>query len=174
MFLRAIAWTNFDANGNCIFNGNIGMWPFAWQVPAQCCLVICKAGNLEWKCYNVNKATYKEIWECAAGNCWEMARQMLWSSSPHYNTTLHFPNNDPDFKAAIKDLDLDICIYFQPPNSPDTNVLDLGFFRAIQSIQYQMNPKNILEFVVNHMKEAWSLQSLMMCSFPFRRASMRY
>ncbi|ETI38655.1 hypothetical protein F443_15671 [Phytophthora nicotianae P1569] len=30
-----------------------------------------------------------------------------------------------------------IVVMFQPPNSPDLNVLDLGFFASIQSIQYK-------------------------------------
>ncbi|KAH9134654.1 hypothetical protein AeRB84_019622 [Aphanomyces euteiches] len=35
----------------------------------------------------------------------------------------------------------------QPPNSPDFNVLDLGFFNAIQSLQYQSTPSNIDELI---------------------------
>lgn len=35
----------------------------------------------------------------------------------------------------------------QPPNSPDLNVLDLGFFRAIQSLKYKEASKTIDELV---------------------------
>ncbi|CAH9050865.1 unnamed protein product [Cuscuta europaea] len=35
----------------------------------------------------------------------------------------------------------------QPVQSPDLNVLDLGFFRAIQSIQYKAFPKTVGELV---------------------------
>ena len=35
----------------------------------------------------------------------------------------------------------------QPPNSPDLNVLDLGFFSTIQSLQYKESPKNIDDLV---------------------------
>nr|GMD13246.1 Transposase, Tc1-like protein [Ipomoea batatas] len=34
-----------------------------------------------------------------------------------------------------------------PPNSPDMNVLDLGFFRALQSLQHQEAPRNVDELV---------------------------
>ena len=35
----------------------------------------------------------------------------------------------------------------QPANSPDFNVLDLGFFNAIQSLQHQIAPTSIEELV---------------------------
>jgi exosome complex RNA-binding protein Rrp42 (RNase PH superfamily) len=31
----------------------------------------------------------------------------------------------------------------QPPNSPDLNVLDLGFFAAIQALQHKETPKTV-------------------------------
>lgn len=37
---------------------------------------------------------------------------------------------------------------FQPLSSPDRNVLDLGFFRAIQSLQYQASPKTVVDELV--------------------------
>lgn len=35
----------------------------------------------------------------------------------------------------------------QPPNSPDLNILDLGFFSAIQSLQHKECPKTIEDLV---------------------------
>ena len=35
----------------------------------------------------------------------------------------------------------------QPPNSPDTNVLDLGFFRSLQAQYYLNNPKTQLDII---------------------------
>ena len=35
----------------------------------------------------------------------------------------------------------------QPPNSPDMNVLDLGFFRSIQALQYQKAAYNVTQLV---------------------------
>lgn len=35
----------------------------------------------------------------------------------------------------------------QPPSSPDLNVLDLGFFSAIQALQHQVCPKNVEELI---------------------------
>ena len=36
---------------------------------------------------------------------------------------------------------LKVDLVFQPPNSPDLNVLDVSFFKTIQSIQHQYEPK---------------------------------
>eukprot|EP00957_Ditylum_brightwellii_P038979 2946356-Ditylum_brightwellii.AAC.1 len=43
----------------------------------------------------------------------------------------------------------------QPSNSPDFNVLDLGFFNAIQTLQHQHSPKNI-DDLITIMKEAFA------------------
>lgn len=45
-------------------------------------------------------------------------------------------------EAARKD-GFDIRLECQPPNIPDMNVLDLGFFRAIQSLQHEEAPTTI-------------------------------
>jgi hypothetical protein len=41
----------------------------------------------------------------------------------------------------------DIDFAMQPANSPDLNTLDLAFFRAIQSLQYQKPAKNLDEMI---------------------------
>ena len=41
----------------------------------------------------------------------------------------------------------------QPPNSPDMNVLDLGFFASLQYKAYLRNSKNIDELIKNVEKE---------------------
>jgi hypothetical protein len=35
----------------------------------------------------------------------------------------------------------------QPPNSPDFNVLDLGFFNSIQALQHQESPRTIDDLI---------------------------
>ena len=38
-----------------------------------------------------------------------------------------------EFKEAVVKIGLNLTVFTQSSNSPDTNILDLGFFRAIQS-----------------------------------------
>jgi hypothetical protein len=59
------------------------------------------------------------------------------------NAPTHLKLDDPEFCEADKQEGFDIRLICQPPNSPDFNVLDLGFFRAIQAIQYKKNAKTL-------------------------------
>jgi hypothetical protein len=58
-----------------------------------------------------------------------------------YNAPSHLEVNDPVFCEAAKQGGFDIRLIGQPLNSLDMNILDLGFFRAIQSIQYKKHAK---------------------------------
>ena len=55
-----------------------------------------------------------------------------------------------DLKNALQHEKFDISINFQPVNSPYFNVLDLGFFNAIQSLQHQCAPKTVDDFDSMH------------------------
>ncbi|KAH7853333.1 hypothetical protein Vadar_001315 [Vaccinium darrowii] len=63
------------------------------------------------------------------------------------NARPHIHEFDAEFLEEASKDGFDIRLVFQPPNSPDLNVLDLGFFRAIQTLQYQQAPKNVDELV---------------------------
>ncbi|KAH0710800.1 hypothetical protein KY284_012227 [Solanum tuberosum] len=63
------------------------------------------------------------------------------------NARPHIGVNDLEFMKTAQRDGFDIKLWFQSPNSPDLNVLDVGFFRAIQSLQYQNVPSNIDELV---------------------------
>ncbi len=56
----------------------------------------------------------------------------------------------------------DIGFVHQPANSPDCNTLDLAFFQAIQSLQYQKCAKNVDELVA-HVQEAFAKLTLDVC-----------
>lgn len=55
--------------------------------------------------------------------------------------------NDPDLlrEGHMDGWDIRLCC--QPANSPDMNILDLGYFRSIQSLQHQCAPSNMAELV---------------------------
>ena len=60
---------------------------------------------------------------------------------------------DPELCAAIGDTGLDIRLMSQPANSPNMNVLDLGFFSSIQSLTDKCNPRTIEELIHDVQKE---------------------
>jgi len=64
------------------------------------------------------------------------------------NAPSHLKLDDPLFCEHAKRDDFDIRLISQPPNSPDFNILDLGFFLAIQAIQYKKNAKTIQDLVL--------------------------
>ena len=56
------------------------------------------------------------------------------------NARPHITAEDEAFKAVCDEMHeqgYTIQLTSQPPNSPDLNVLDLGFFSSIQSLQHQ-------------------------------------
>jgi hypothetical protein len=59
------------------------------------------------------------------------------------NAPFHLKFDDLDFYEAAKQERFNICLICQPSNSLDFNILDLGFFRSIQAIQYKKNAKII-------------------------------
>jgi hypothetical protein len=64
------------------------------------------------------------------------------------NAKTHIDVNDPAFVQAAQADGWDIRLTCQPPNSPDLNVLDLGFFfAAIQALFEKGTPNNINDIV---------------------------
>jgi hypothetical protein len=55
--------------------------------------------------------------------------------------------DDPLFCEVAQQDGFDIHLISQPPNSLNFNILDLGFFRAIQSIQYKKNAKTLAQLL---------------------------
>ncbi|KAK8636943.1 hypothetical protein V6N13_064376 [Hibiscus sabdariffa] len=84
----------------------------------------------------------------------ELAIRAKWPSSSDKrifiqkdNAKPHIDIDDEQFLQAASLDGFNFQLFFQPPNSPDLNVLDLGYFRAIQSLQHQESPTTIDELV---------------------------
>ena len=58
----------------------------------------------------------------------------------------HTSENDTVFKEALMEKGINGKLYTQAANSPDINLLDLGFFRVIQSFN-DASPKNEEELI---------------------------
>ena len=58
-----------------------------------------------------------------------------WCKKPYIHA------DDNEFNEALIDQNINAELYTQAANSPDVNLLDLGFFRAIQSFN-DAAPKN--------------------------------
>ena len=58
----------------------------------------------------------------------------------------HICEDDKLFNDALEENGVDTELYTQAANSPDVNLLDLGFFRAIQSFN-DVSPRNEEELI---------------------------
>jgi hypothetical protein len=55
MFLAAVARLRFDDQGNCTFDGKLGIWPFVEKVRAKRASANWPAGMIETKPIKVDK-----------------------------------------------------------------------------------------------------------------------
>ena len=59
----------------------------------------------------------------------------------------HIGEDNKEFKYALAEQDINAELYTQVANSPDVNLLNLGFFQAIQSFN-NVAPKNEEELIL--------------------------
>jgi hypothetical protein len=147
MFLCAVARPRFDPGRNQWFDGKIGMWPIAEQVPAARASVNRPAGTLEWKNLKVTKAVYTQYLV-------EKVLPAIRERFPHTNRPIYIQQDNAtshlkpeEFATLLAGYPAGngnwrFVLYCQPPNSPDMNVLDLGFFRALQGLQFEEPSEN--------------------------------
>lgn len=165
MFLAATARPRFDAQGNCTFDGKIGIWPFVERVQAQRTSVNRAAGTWETKSIKVDRATYKRFvmekvipaiklkWPRGGNNTGRITVQLQ-----HDNAKSHFGEEDEDWvQCCFENRHLwRFELKEQPANSPDTNILDLGFFRALQSAQFLYGDATTIDELIQHVQGAWN------------------
>ncbi len=150
MFLSAVVRPRFDGDGDCIFDGKLGIWAFTKIVPAQRSSKNRSKFTLEHHFINITKKVYKE---CLLEKVIPAIMQKWPSRRPwslllqHDNAPAHVPEDDPDVIAAGNYGRTSVKLIAQPANSLDFNINDLGFFRAIQSLQDECCPSSVEELV---------------------------
>ncbi|XP_074373603.1 uncharacterized protein LOC141713943 [Apium graveolens] len=158
----------FDSEGNETFSGKIGIFPYITQEPARRNSVNRVAGTLETKAityvgknlsrsYLINKVlpAILEKWPFDDENITLVIQQD--------NARTHIDPNDEEFCLAVSKLGLNVQLRCQPPNSPDLNILDLGFFNAIQSLQWK-EPAKTVNDLVSAVQKAYDM-------FPSKKAN---
>ena len=138
MFLCAVARPHLNPCSNSWWEGKLGIWPIGdWE------LAKWKSKNwpkrtLVWK----NKIDTKEVY-------WDLLISKLipsilekWPRRDILSRKIfiqqdgaksHISCDDKLFNDALVNNGINATLYAQAVNSPDVNLLDLGFFRAIQS-----------------------------------------
>ena len=63
------------------------------------------------------------------------------------NSPSHFQGNEMDWENEVEKTGMDIVIKNQPSQSPDLNVLDLGYFNSIQSPQQRIRCETVDDLI---------------------------
>jgi hypothetical protein len=152
MFLCVTCRPRFD-NGVCTFDRKIGCFPLVTFECAKRSSVNRPAGTMEVK--PITSITRDVIRQFMIEKVLP-AIKAKWprddANKPIYiqqdNAPSHIDVHDPLFCEAAQQDGFDIRLICQPANSPDFNILDLGFFRAIQSIQYKKKANTIQDLIL--------------------------
>ena len=151
MFLCAVARPRFNTSLNAWWDGKLGIWPIGDWEPAQRKSKNRPKGTPVWKNKIVTKEVYRDLlitklipaiverWPVSDRN----SRKIFIQQDGAKN---HIREDDKLFNAALEENGVNAELYTQSPNSPDVNLLDLGFFRAIQSFN-DAAPKNEEELI---------------------------
>ncbi|KAL1569271.1 hypothetical protein AAHA92_00767 [Salvia divinorum] len=152
MFMCVVARPHFAQDGQTTFDGKIGIFPFTTLESAKRKSKNRDKGTLETKHIQSIKSIIRDC----------IVHKIIPAISdkwPHHaskeifiqqdNVKPHISNHDKDFEATVNAQGFNMKIICQPPNSPDTNVLNLGFIREIQSLQDDKPEKGVDNLVRN-------------------------
>jgi hypothetical protein len=161
MFLAATAKPRWDPHTRRMWDGKVGIWPFARIQPAQRTSARRVAGTPEWVTYNVNRDTYRDMLINhvlpAISEKWPRGTRQNLIRIQQDNTTAHIKPNDPQWLEAVANSGLLVELYNQPPNSPDTNINDLAFFASIQSLQHKILEGSNKQSIVDAVLQAYRI-----------------
>jgi hypothetical protein len=151
MFLTAVAKPRYGEGGVVTFDGKIGTWAFVKETPAIKKSKRRPKGTLEVKTVKVTRDVMRnymcELVIPAIQDKWPDEDEGRTIFIQQDNAKPHLLPHDEGFRQAVAQTDLDIQLMQQPLNSPDMNVLDLCFFRSLQSLTDTRAPTNIRELI---------------------------
>eukprot|EP00171_Calliarthron_tuberculosum_P001066 IDg1066t1 len=150
MFMCAVARPRYDRHRKRQFDGKIGIWPLVEEVAAKRNSRNRPKGTVEKKPVNVTKDVYRsflidEVFPAIREQWPSPKSRTIWIQQD--NARPHVAVDDPEIVEAGKQNGWDIRLKCQPPNSPDLNALDLGFFNSIQSLQDQTVANSVEELL---------------------------
>jgi hypothetical protein len=144
MFLCAIARPRWDPTKRCMWDGKIGMWPIGDFGKAQRTSVNRPASARVWHNANVDFSRFRMM---IIDDVIQPSLQALWLAGewndPNFTIIVQQDGSgshpkswcDPVIQSTLRELEDNgnfrpgkISFESQPPNSPDTNICDLGLF----------------------------------------------
>eukprot|EP00977_Amphora_coffeiformis_P022795 scaffold11518_cov123-Amphora_coffeaeformis.AAC.1 len=161
--MKELLWNSLkgrQSTRNCIFDGKIGIGPFVEKVPAQKNSKNRPKGTLVTQPLAVDKKVYKDFiinkLLPAARAKWPQACTTIHIGIQQDNPNTHFKEGDREWEeAANSNCGIKFHLREQPPNSPDTNILDLGFFRSLQTDYYKLKRGRSLDSIIENVLKAF-------------------
>ncbi|XP_047940911.1 uncharacterized protein LOC125188195 [Salvia hispanica] len=153
MFMCTVCRPQIAGDGEVTFDGKIGIFPFTTMEPVKRKSKIRPRGTMETKpIQSVNKEVMKDcliqkIIPAIKAKWPENLSKEIFIQQD--NAKPHINHNDADFLSAASTDGFKFHLKCQPPQSPDCNVLDLGYFRAIQSLQEDKVAKGVDDLLRN-------------------------
>ena len=130
MFLCAVARPRYDTRRNAWFDGKIGIWPIGKWEPVKRSSKKRAKGTPVWKNQCITWDVYHEFliqkFLPAMKERWPMSNGRIWLQQDGAKS--HILEDDVEFKEVVDKIGLNLTMFTQSPSSPDTNILDLGFF----------------------------------------------
>ncbi|XP_010669055.1 uncharacterized protein LOC104886291 [Beta vulgaris subsp. vulgaris] len=149
MFTAVVGRPRYNEEDQCTFDGKIGIFPFTYQETAKRSSKNRARGTMDTKVVeSVNqRVTRTMLIEQIVPDI--IAKWPQYDGGPKTiyiqqdNAKAHISQEDPQWQTVCEQDGFTIILIQQPPNSPDLNILDLGFFRSIQSLMHKKIPKSI-------------------------------
>jgi hypothetical protein len=148
MFLAAVARPRYDSHRKCMFDGKLGIWPFVQHEPARRNSKNRPKGTMITVPQTVTSEVYRDM---IVNNVVPAIKSKFPVGDQNKIVYLQQDNASPH-NCVTSQLLLQCGVIGieaanQPPNSPDFNVLDLGYFNSIQSLQNQKFSRTIEDLV---------------------------
>ncbi|KAL2902529.1 Ribosomal protein S12 methylthiotransferase RimO [Bienertia sinuspersici] len=161
MFTAVVARPRYNEEGECTFDGKIGIFPFTYQEAAKRSSKNRGRGTMVTK---IIKSITKDVTRDvlihqiipAIMEKWPQEEGTKTIYIQQDNAKTHIHQDDPIWQQHCNQGDFKFVLIQQPPNSPDLNILDLGFFRSIQSLMHKLMPtdeNDLLEKVAQAFNE---------------------
>ena len=143
MFLCAVARPHYDPCAKCCWGGKLGIWLIGERGPAKQKSKNRPKGTLVWKNKTVTKEVYRELLITKSippitekWPRWDrLSRKIIIQQAGVKN---HIDMDAKVFNDTLREHSINAKLYNQAASSSDMNLLDLGFFRPIQSFNDAM------------------------------------
>ncbi|ETW03763.1 hypothetical protein H310_05130 [Aphanomyces invadans] len=144
MFLAAVGRPRYDTERGTYFDGKIGMWPIVEYRPAQRNSRHRPAGTIVATLVNIDATVYRNY---VVAQVIPTIKAKFPTSNKrivlqHDNETPHGGVTNEDLVSSSTDA-WTFVVRSQLPNSPDLNVLDLGFFSSLQALHHKLVSRSL-------------------------------